>query len=126
MGAREKLPDGHASHHAIQEITQPFGLSPKRNDLWSRQWHAARCSRSRWGRYCSGMALDKHRSSLAGAYELTPSPRCGFRRFTKADLPAVQHLHVTALHSTNAFIEVDDYYADLENIPGTYLKACGE
>jgi GNAT superfamily N-acetyltransferase len=79
-----------------------------------------------WTDIVRGWHSTKHSGSQAGAHEMISFPRYGFRRFTEADLPAVQHLHVTALHSTNAFIEVDDFYADLDDIPGTYLKAGGE
>jgi hypothetical protein len=65
------------------------------------------------------MALDKHSGSQPGVHKMTSCAGYGFRRFAEADLPAVQHLHITALHSTNAFIEVDYYYADLDDIPGT-------
>src|SRR5579872_6336700 len=52
--------------------------------------------------------------------------RIVFRRFRPEDKDAVQRLHVAALESTNAYITVENYYADLDDIEGTYLPNGGE
>jgi hypothetical protein len=52
------------------------------------------------------MAFDKHSGEQPDVQKMTSCAGCGFRRFAEADLPAVQHLHATVLHSTNAFVEV--------------------
>jgi N-acetylglutamate synthase-like GNAT family acetyltransferase len=49
-----------------------------------------------------------------------------FRQFTDGDSGAVHRLHVAALLDTNALIDVRNYYADLDDIPRTYLHPGGE
>jgi hypothetical protein len=53
-------------------------------------------------------------------------PCLQFRRYAGSDRQAVLSLNVAALESTNAFVEVADYYGDLRDIPATYLVGGGE
>src|SRR5437879_3563387 len=49
-----------------------------------------------------------------------------FRRAELGDVPAIQELHVDALQAVDAYIHVDGYDADLDDIDAYYIAPGGE
>jgi GNAT superfamily N-acetyltransferase len=65
----------------------------------------------------------------AAARNVTDPGLIEFRRFRGHDTDAVRNLHVIALRSARAFVEMNDavnWDGDLENIDAVYLRSGGE
>ena len=68
-------------------------------------------------------------AGYAAARNVTDPGSIEFRRFRGQDTDAVRNLHVVALRSARAFVEMNDavnWDSDLDNIDAVYLRSVGE